>query len=374
MKIAWKNFIIIFVFLLLAMLAGRYLVLDNIFGVLFFVFIVFVFSYLVSYLINRQVVKRILNLAFKVQAMAAGDLSRHLHVDKKDEIGQLISTLNDLISRLQTGVAVDVSKHKELAKAKTDFVTIASHQLRTPLSIIKWYIDFLLSGDAGEINDEQKKYLEEVYRSNERLIDLVSALLDVSRIDLGTFSIEPEPMKIDKICEFALKKSSDEIKKKSITINKKYDTLPLINLDPRLTQIVFENIISNSVKYSGKNAIIDIRIKKTKENVYIKISDNGCGIPKEQQPKIFTKLFRADNARKIEASGTGLGLYIVKGIIEKSGGRIWFESPNLDNFIDNENGNVKISIQEAKGSTFHITFPLKGMKKKHGTKKLNNIK
>lgn len=358
------------------MLAGHYLVLDNIYGIIFFIVLGFLLSCASSFLISSKTIKRIISLAFKVEGMAAGNLSRKLKVDGKDEIGQLINTLNDLMSRLQTGVAVDVSKHRELAKAKTDFVTIASHQLRTPLSIIKWYVDFLLSGDAGDLTEDQKKYLEEVYGSNERLIDLVSALLDVSRIDLGTFSIEPEPINIRKVSEAALLKLKKEIKDKNITVNKKYDSLPLINLDGRLTQIVFENIISNSVKYAETNGIINIDIKKTEKDVYIKIADNGCGIPKEQQPKVFTKLFRADNAKKIEASGTGLGLYIVKGVVEKSGGKIWFESPNIDALLSEEKKNSKSKSlnKEAKGTTFHITIPLKGMKKKHGTKKLTSIK
>lgn len=354
------------------MIVGHFLVLDNAYGLSFFVLCALILSFLASYLVNYKTVKRVLSLAFKVEAMAAGDLSKHLKVDGKDEIGQLIHTLNNLMSRLQTGVAVDVSKHKELAKAKTDFVTIASHQLRTPLSIIKWYADFLLSGDGGELTDEQRKYLEEIYNSNERLIALVSSLLDVSRIDLGTFSIEPEPARIIEIAEVAVRKLDEEIKEKKITLVKNYDKLPLINLDPRLTQIVFENVFSNAVKYSPSKSTISIDIKKTDKDVYIKVADNGCGIPREQQPKVFTKLFRADNARKIEASGTGLGLYIVKAVVEKSGGKIWFESPNIDAILKDGKNNKSLK-REARGTTFHITIPLKGMIKKHGTKKLMSI-
>jgi signal transduction histidine kinase len=274
--------------------------------------------------------------------------------------------------RLRTGVAIEVSKEREIANAKTDFVAIASHQLRTPLSIIKWYADFLISGDAGEVSEIQKKYLTQIYVSNERLIELVNALLDVSRIDVGTFSIEPEPTDIIERMESALDRFKKDILSKNISIEKNFDEFQEINLDPRLTKIVFENILSNSVKFTPEGGKIRIIIRKTDKDVLIKINDTGIGIPREQQPKIFTKLFRADNAKKIESIGNGLGLYIAKAVIEKSGGKIWFESPSLDLFLEKEKKDKDVNLSKNnKGSTFFIAIPLKGMKRKHGTKKLN---
>jgi signal transduction histidine kinase len=333
---------------------------------------IYVISFLITYILSRQFSSRLLKLTFLVEEMAAGNFSRELRVKGKDEIAQLAHALNELISRIKTGVAQDVSRHQELAQAKTDFVALASHQLRTPLSIIKWYIDFLLAGDAGKLTTEQKHYLKEVYRSNERLIELVNALLDVSRIDVGTFAIEPEPTDIIDKAEEALARFMPEIKEKKIKIEKEFDRLPLINLDPRLTKIVFENIISNAVKYTPSGGIIRLEIKKTDKDVLIKISDTGCGIPREQQPKIFTKLFRADNVKRIESVGTGLGLYIVKAVIEKSGGKIWFQSPSLDLFISQEQKKKKMKLGKNMGTTFFITIPLRGMQPKLGTKKLTS--
>lgn len=331
-------------------------------------------SFVFTYILSNDFSRRIVELTFRVEEMAAGNFSYKFAVKDKDEIGQLTHALNDLISRLQTGVAQDVSKHLELSQAKTDFVTIASHQLRTPLSIIKWYVDFLVSGDAGVINVDQEKYLREVYNSNERLINLVNALLDVSRIDLGTFAIEPEPTDIIERASGALESFLPEIEKKKIKLKKHFDEFGKINLDPRLIKIVFENIISNAVKYTPEGGIIDFRIKKTEKDIYIKISDTGCGIPREEQPKMFTKLFRGYDAKKIESSGTGLGLYVVKAVIEKSGGKIWFESPSLDLLIKEQQKNYEIPLDKRnRGTTFNITIPLKGMKPKLGTKKLTSI-
>ena len=339
--------------------------------ILIFSGFIYVFSFFAAYIVGQKFSKDIINLTFQVEEMAAGNLSRKLKTKRKDEVGQLINALNELLSRLQTGVAIDVTKHKEIDQAKTDFVALASHQLRTPLSIIKWYIDFLVDGDAGELSQEQIKYLKEVYKSNERLIELVNALLDVSRIDLGTFSIEPEPTDIIERAETALKKFLPEIKAKKIKLEKHFDKLPIINLDPRLTKIVFENIISNSIKYTPEKGIVRLDIKKTERDVLIEISDTGCGIPREQQPKVFAKLFRADNVKKIESIGTGLGLYIVKAVIEKSGGKIWFQSPSLNLLLAEGQKDVDLPIDKRnKGTTFFITIPLRGMKKKVGTKQL----
>lgn len=247
----------------------------------------------------------------------------------------------------------DITKEREIDRAKTEFVSLASHQLRTPLSTVKWYAEILLSGDLGKLTPEQRKYAEEIYESNERMIKLVNALLSVSRIDLGTFAIEPEPTDIRRIPELALKDLVSQIKEKKLTVVKKYDkNIPLFNLDPKLTLILFQNFFSNAIKYTPAGGKITLEITRHPSSILIKVSDTGYGIPKNQQSKIFTKLFRADNIREVEPAGTGLGLYIVKAIVERSGGRIWFES------------------EENKGTTFYVAIPLAGMKRQAGAKGL----
>jgi signal transduction histidine kinase len=337
--------------------------------------IVYVVAFVFTFLVSRNFSRSLTELSFKMQEMAAGNLSKGLTTNRRDEVGQLINSLNELLTRLQTGVAIDVSTHKELSRAKTDFVALAAHQLRTPLSIVKWYSDFLLSGDAGQFNDEQFKYIKEIFHSNQRLIDLVNALLDASRIDMGTFIIEPKPTDIIERAEIALTKFYPEIAKKKITLEKHYDKFGLLKLDPRLAQIVFENIIGNAVQYTSEGGKIKLIVKKIDKDIFIKISDTGCGIPREQQPKIFTKLFRADNGKKLQADGSGLGLYIVKAIVEKSGGKIWFESPSLELLLEEKQDASELPLNKRNlGTTFYITIPLQGMRAKAGTKKLENLK
>ncbi|PWB39136.1 MAG: hypothetical protein C3F02_00765 [Parcubacteria group bacterium] len=250
-------------------------------------------------------------------------------------------------------IARDVTVLKAIDKAKTEFVSLASHQLRTPLSAINWYAEMLLAGDAGKINKNQKEYMEEIYKGNQRMVALVNALLNVSRIELGTLAIDPEPTKLSDLAKSVVNEMKPKVVEKKLNITEKYDPkLPLISLDPKLARIVLQNYISNAVKYTPEKGKITVEIKNTGSEAQIAVSDNGMGIPKSDQARIFQKLFRADNARVKETDGTGLGLYIVKAIIDQFGGKVWFESA------------------ENKGSIFYVTVPLKGVAKKEGSKTL----
>jgi PAS domain S-box-containing protein len=247
----------------------------------------------------------------------------------------------------------DITLRKEIDRAKTEFVSLASHQLRTPLSAIRWYSEMLLSKYVGHLNEKQRQYVKEIYEGNLRMVDLVNALLNVSRIDLGTFAIEPEPISLVEICDSVLAELRPQIEQKGQTVDRLYTRAPeKYPADPKLIRIVFQNFLSNSVKYTQEKGHIVAEIGTRDGSLYIRVSDNGYGIPKPQQGKIFEKLFRADNVRQKDTEGTGLGMYIVKAIVESSGGKIWFES------------------EENKGTTFHVMLPIGGMPKKGGTKGL----
>ena len=248
----------------------------------------------------------------------------------------------------------DITHEKEVDKAKTEFVSLASHQLRTPLSAVNWYTEMLLGGDVGKLNAQQQKYLDEVYRGNKRMVTLVNSLLNVSRLELGTFAIEPEPTDVIKVLENTVGEYRKQIEAKRIKLFRSFGkNLPIIPADPKLLHMIMENILSNAVKYTPEGGKIEISLSlDNQKNILLKISDTGYGIPKNQQDKIFTKLFRADNVREKDTEGTGLGLYIVKSIIDNSKGKIWFTS------------------EENKGTTFFVSIPITGMKKKEGTKTL----
>lgn len=255
----------------------------------------------------------------------------------------------------------DVTHEREIDKAKTEFVSLASHQLRTPLSVVNWYAEMLLAGDLGSLNKKQKKYMKEVYRGSRRMVSLVNELLNVSRLELGTFMVRPEPINVVKLVESVTKEQKPRIRVKKIKFKEKYaDDLPEFNADPKLLRMVFQNLLSNAVKYTPYKGSIAIEIGLSGDDILFKISDNGYGIPKTQQGKIFLRFFRADNIREIDPEGTGLGLYIAKSVVDYSGGKIWFESYTKD----------ESPSADKQGTAFYVAMPLSGMKKKEGAKRL----
>jgi len=251
------------------------------------------------------------------------------------------------------GIERDITHEKMVDQAKTEFVSLASHQLRTPLSSVNWYAEMLLAGDGGKLNDEQTNFVKEIYAGNQRMVELVNSLLNVSRLELGTFAVEPEPTDVVKMVEDVIKELQPSIISKKLKTSFEHAAnIPIIQADPKLFRIVFQNLLSNAVKYTPEKGLITLKMKTDKKNLLIEIADTGYGIPKKEQARIFQKLFRAENVRAKDTEGTGLGLYIVKSIIDHADGEITFKS------------------EEDKGTTFYLKVPLSGMRKKEGDKRI----
>ncbi|MEK7631829.1 MAG: ATP-binding protein [Patescibacteria group bacterium] len=252
------------------------------------------------------------------------------------------------------GIERDITREKQIDRAKTEFVTLASHQLRTPLSAVNWYIEALLHGDGGKLSTTQKQYLQEVYAGSTRMVKLVQVLLNVSRIDMGTFAIQPVPTKIQELAQAALQDLAPRIREKKLQVKKIIATnIPKLPLDPELTLIILQNLLTNAVKYTPAKGTVTLRITRDARVLTITVQDTGYGIEKKDYGRIFQKLFRASNIRSKVPEGTGLGLYMVKAILESSGGGISFTS------------------KLGKGTTFRATLPATGMRAKEGTKALN---
>lgn len=229
-----------------------------------------------------------------------------------------------------TGLAMifDVTEQKLLDKAKTEFVSLASHQLRTPLATAKWVTEMLTSKDIGELSPKQKEYIDKLHNANNEMINLVDVLLNVSRIEIGTLPVDIKPTNVQELSESILEELSLMINKKNLKIDRQYNgLLQNIESDPKLLRIVIQNLILNSVKYTPENGSISIIFEESGREKRITVSDNGLGIPEAQQDRIFSKLFRADNVRGIQDSqGTGLGLYLVKSMVRLIDGSISFVS------------------------------------------------
>lgn len=267
-----------------------------------------------------------------------------------------------------TGGAIilhDITHIKAIDRMKTEFVSVASHQLRTSLTAIKLFSEMLADKKVGKLNEKQKNYLNDIRQSTERMIKLVNDLLNVSRIETGRLMIKPEPIQLHDFIQNIINdaKPLAQEKKCKIIFQKPKIKLPKIPIDTSLMRQVIHNLITNAIRYSKINQCsILVKLEQQDNNCLISVKDSGIGIPKKIQPKIFKKFYRADNAQKAEAEGSGLGLYVAKMIMEASGGKIWFKSP--------ARRSLGAGGEKDKGTTFFVTIPIHGMKEKAGEQKL----
>ncbi|MCU0652862.1 MAG: ATP-binding protein [Candidatus Pacebacteria bacterium] len=236
----------------------------------------------------------------------------------------------------------DVSREKAIERMKTEFVSIAAHQLRTPISAIKWTLRMILDGDLGPINDEQRDFLEKTYKSNERMINLINDLLNVTRIEEGRHIYNLGMENFGVVIEGLVGNYADILKQKNLNLHfaKPGQALPQVKIDPEKMRLAIANFIENAIKYTPAGGDIFMEVLVRGDEIQTSVRDTGIGIIKDQQSRIFTKYFRGSNALKTETEGTGLGLFIAKNIIETHGGKVWFAS------------------EEGKGTTFYFTVPV----------------
>lgn len=233
----------------------------------------------------------------------------------------------------------NIEQMARINKMKSEFISVASHQLKTPLSQISWEVELLISKNKAGLNSKHLALVNNINKSNNELKRLVNDLLDVSRIDQGRLVLIKEKFDISKLIKEIVDEYRFLAKAKGAAVDVKIDNFATeIFGDRRRIRVAISNLISNSIKYIGKNGKIEIGTIKEGENLLAWVKDNGVGIPESQHHKIFQKFFRSDNVAKYETDGTGLGLYISKNIIELSGGKIWFES------------------KEGEGTTFYFTL------------------
>jgi len=266
-----------------------------------------------------------------------------------------VSTISIMKAEEKLGTLVtlhDITREKTIERIKTEFVSLAAHQLRTPLSAIKWTLKMLLDGDLGEITKEQRGFLEKTYQSNERMISLINDLLNITRIEEGKYLYKPTLADFENIVYFVINSFQEEIARKKIVLDfqKPETKLPGITIDIEKMRLAVQNLLDNAVRYTLPRGRITILLEiikfhdRDEKDIIFSIKDTGVGIPKDQQPRVFTKFFRGANVMRMDTEGTGLGLFIAKNIIEAHGGKIWFES------------------EERKGTVFYFSLPVKELK------------
>jgi PAS domain S-box-containing protein len=226
---------------------------------------------------------------------------------------------------------LDITARKEVEEAlksalrmRSDFVSFATHQLRTPLAGIKWLLE--LAGQS-ELSEDSASLIQDAREAAERLIRLVNTLLDASRLEGGKLVIEPQSIDLGELTQSVLSDVNHQIQAQKHELSiRGGDQIPHVEVDPQLFRQVILNLISNAVKYTPSGGRIAVEMSRNNGSVQWSIQDNGIGIPKAGQARLFEKFFRADNVHRMETEGTGLGLYIVRLIVERSGGKIWCES------------------------------------------------
>lgn len=240
----------------------------------------------------------------------------------------------------------------ELDQAKNEFLALASHQLRTPISAIAWYSEMMIHGDVGDLKESQIDHVKQIYASNQRSTAIVDAMITVTNLQAGPLAMHVEKVDLSTLCSRIINSQKDALQgAKNLNVIEKYESKLKLSCDPSLMRTIIQNLVSNAFKYTpdGGTVIVavsqsDTKLRKTsKGSIVVRVEDTGYGIPSDQQSRIFAKLFRASNIKAKDTDGTGLGLYIVKTVLEQVGGKVEFQS------------------QENKGSVFTVTLPLEGM-------------
>lgn len=257
------------------------------------------------------------------------------------EVRELNANLEQRISNATKELRTSNKQLQKLDEAKDEFISMASHQLRTPLTSIKGYISMLIEGDLGELTDDQKYVLNEAFVSSERMVRLIGDFLNVSRLQTGRFVIEKRPIDLAALVEREINGLMQNAEAKGIQFTYKAPkNIPMIDLDENKMQQVIMNFADNAIYYSKEKGKVRITLKKVKDWVELTVKDTGIGVPKDEQAGLFDKFYRASNARKARPDGTGVGLFLAKKVIADHGGSLIFES------------------KEGKGSTFGFRIPL----------------
>lgn len=235
----------------------------------------------------------------------------------------------------------DVTREKELEEVKSDFISIAAHQLRTPLAALKWFFKIMSEGDAGPVSAKQQDLLHKAYDRNNQVIEIVNNLLNISEIEQGRFPYEFANTDIVALVKKEVEHAQLDAdhQQQTVELNVKGD-IPLVEIDRQKMHMCIQNLLDNALKYSPPATTVKVSVAVKNNCVFLSVADAGIGIPQEQQKKIFSKFFRGKNAKEFVTSGSGLGLYIVKNVVHKHRGHIWFSSTI------------------GKGTTFYISLPI----------------
>lgn len=278
----------------------------------------------------------------KMLVIVANELAVALqNAQRFEEIQAFNITLQEKVNEATRELKSTNKKLIALDEAKDEFISMASHQLRTPLTSIKGYLSMILDGDMGKLSKAQESALKEAFGSSQRMVYLISDFLNVSRIKTGKFVIEPKEVNLAEMVGQELRQLGELAESRDITLKyEQPESFPIVKLDDNKIRQVMMNMVDNAIYYTPAGGTVTVQLHAGAEEVVFKVIDTGIGVPKAEQAKLFSKFFRAGNARVARPDGTGLGLFMAQKVVVAQGGAIIFES------------------EEGKGSTFGFRFPL----------------
>jgi signal transduction histidine kinase len=258
------------------------------------------------------------------------------------DVEEINATLQQRIDEATKELRASNAQLQRLDTAKDEFVSMASHQLRTPLTSVKGYISMVLEGDAGPISDMQSKLLNEAFTSSERMVHLINDFLNVSRLQTGKFMVDRRPVDLAKLVEQEVDSLQTTAHAHDLKLRfRKPSRFPMLYLDEGKLRQVVMNFIDNAIYYSHEETTIVVELSILDGDALLQVHDTGIGVPPAEQAHLFSKFFRATNARKQRPDGTGVGLFLAKKVIVAHGGGMVFDSI------------------EGKGSTFGFRLPVK---------------
>lgn len=234
----------------------------------------------------------------------------------------------------------DITLEYEIDRMKSDFISLASHQLRTPLSSINMYSQMLYAGYMGEVSEKQRAPIRTIIESAERMSQLINTLLNITRIENGTIVVSHKRVDMNNLAEEIVEELRIEAENKDLDfVFHPATTSPLIRTDRLIMKEILTNLVVNAIKYTPRSGSVSVSLRTLQQKVEFSVKDNGVGIPSYSKENIFSKFFRAPNVMRGETTGSGLGLYLVKGMADRLGAQVWFDS------------------ELGKGSTFYLTVP-----------------
>jgi signal transduction histidine kinase len=286
----------------------------------------------------RDRTDRIVGLVHLIEDVTVmGELEQRLTQQRNE-----LRFLRDELQRQNLELTAANAELMRLDELKSSFVSVAAHELRSPLTSISGYVEMLLDEEFGKLTDIQREPLETLRISARRLLEIINNLLDVTRIETGRIELILEPTDLPALIEAVADEYIPQLRAREQRLTlRAAPELPLALCDRTRAAQIIGNLLSNAIKYTGHDGLIIISIDREAAtgDLRVSLADNGIGIAPDDQPKLFTRFFRAGSAQAAGANGAGLGLYITRSLVELHGGRIWFES------------------QPACGATFHVTFP-----------------